>query len=69
MKNKGLQPKLLYQAWLSFKMAGEIGVSQTKKNTFSPNQHCKRCFGDCFKKMKKKRKRERNTGSKGVKWQ
>ena len=68
MKNKGLQPRLLYPARLSIKMEGQIRSFPDKKgskNTPPPIQHCKICLRDCFKKMKEKSEREQNTGTKG----
>ena len=44
MKNKGLQPRLLYPVRLSMKMEGKIRSFPDKegyKNTTPPNQHCK----------------------------
>ena len=46
MKNRGLQPSLLYPTRLSLKMEDQIRSFQTKeasKNIPPPNQLCKRC--------------------------
>ena len=55
MKNKGLQPRLLYPARLSIKLEGQIRSFLDKrslKNTPPPNQLCKICKRECFKERK-----------------
>ena len=70
MGTGGLQPRLFYPERLSIKMEGQIrSVPDTKMlkkctSTKPPLQHM---IKELLKKGKKKR--ERSTGMKGVKWQ
>ena len=72
MKSKGLQLRLLYPARLSIKMKGEIRTFPDKRrlNEYtSSKQALKDVLKGLLQKVKKKSDRERNTGTKGVKWQ
>ena len=72
MKSKGLQLRLLYPARLSIKMKGEIRTFPDKRrlNEYtSSKQALKDVLKGLLQKVKKKSERERNTGTKGMKWQ
>ena len=72
MKTKGLQPRLLYPARLSNKMEGEIRSFSDKKrlNEYTSTKPALQdMLGEILKKSKKKSEKEKNTGTKGVKWQ
>ena len=75
MKTRGLQPRLLYPARLSIKMEGQIRFPDKKKNPQRIHLHqassARDAKGTALRKRKKKKKsgRERNTGTKEVKWQ
>ena len=72
MKSKGLQLRLLYPARLSIKMKGEIRTFPDKRrlNEYtSSKQALKDVLKGLLQKVKKKSDRERNTGTKGMKWQ
>ena len=72
MKNKGLQPRLLYPAKLSIKMEGQIrsfpGKRSFKEYTSSKTRTARDAKGTALRKGRKS-DRERNTGMKEVKWQ
>ena len=57
MKNRDLQPRLLYTSKLSFRIKGQIkSFPERKKKTkgvISPNHYYIKCLRDLFKKKKR----------------